>query len=532
MSGPRRPRNNRQRVEDYYGVHDTGMGSRPAPAAPPAPPTVPPAAPPQGPPPGQQAPQGQPPRRPRVIPPPEVQVAAQEAARAAAGAPPSAPGTPSAPRAASVPGAPGPAPSDPLAGVAAPSYPQPGSPAPDAPRTKPDPLTDPLTSETFQGVQQASDTFEAGVVGGFGYSASTGPQTASNTSATAFDGGFDQFAPPRFEPRAEGRTDDLWVDAAPSGHDDAGETLEATFEAHPESETLDEPDESYIDVEVVDVEVLEHGAPSAAPAETASEDVATDDVASEDEPADDEPFDAQAVTDTRVVEDEQPTPAEAPVEEPAADGQVAAEEPAAEGEAVADDGADTERATPTEAVTEETATDAGAAEQQAPPAFDEPLAIDPFPYTQIDETYVDPETLQGLQNRQAPHEPKEPGDMTEFNESLQEAMTIDGALGVALVDASSGMALATAGDPAEFNLEVAAAGNSALVQAMGRTLGDLDLDDHIEDILITLGTQYQIVRPINQGTDDLFLYLVLDRSRANLAMARFRLTKLAEQIEV
>ena len=54
----------------------------------------------------------------------------------------------------------------------------------------------------------------------------------------------------------------------------------------------------------------------------------------------------------------------------------------------------------------------------------------------------------------------------------------------------------------------------------------------IEDILITLGTQYQIVRPINQGTDDLFLYLVLDRSRANLAMARFRLTKLAEQIEV
>ncbi|WP_445195051.1 roadblock/LC7 domain-containing protein, partial [Tsukamurella paurometabola] len=169
---------------------------------------------------------------------------------------------------------------------------------------------------------------------------------------------------------------------------------------------------------------------------------------------------------------------------------------------------------------------------QPAPTLPEPLAIDPFPYTQIDETYVDAETLQNLQTAQTPHEGKEPGDMTEFNESLNEAMNIDGALGVALVDAQSGMALATAGNPAEFNLEVAAAGNSALVQAMGRTLGDLDLDDHIEDILITLGTQYQIVRPINQGTDDLFLYLVLDRSRANLAMARFRLTKLAEQIEV
>nr|WP_040766645.1 hypothetical protein [Tsukamurella sp. 1534] len=122
--------------------------------------------------------------------------------------------------------------------------------------------------------------------------------------------------------------------------------------------------------------------------------------------------------------------------------------------------------------------------------------------------------------------------MTDFHESLQEAMSIEGALGVALVDSSSGMALATAGDPAGFNLEVAAAGNSALVQAMSRTLGDLDLDDHIEDILITLGTQYQIVRPIRQGAEGLFLYLVLDRARANLAMARFRLTKLEEDIEV
>ncbi|MCS3781562.1 roadblock/LC7 domain-containing protein [Tsukamurella ocularis] len=535
MSGPRRPRNNRQRVEDYYGVHDTGMGSRPAPAAPPAPPAVPPAGPPQGPPQG-QAPQGQPPqapRRPRVIPPPEVQVAAKEAARVAAGAPPSAPGTPGA----------GPAPSDPLAGVAAPSFSQADSPAPEAPRTKPDPLTDPLTSETFQGVQPASDTYETGVVGGFGYSASTGPQTASNTSATAFDGGFDQFAPPRFEPR----TEDRWVDPAPRpGHED-GETLEATFEAHPESETLDEPDESYIDVEVVDVEVdAAHAAEPEEPAETEAPAVADEAESHEDEvhhaefvDHEAEPADAAA----EPVESEATEPSEPEAAE-SGDGaderDAAAEEPhdgastSAESASFGDDpAAESETSAGTGETEESAETDEPApAEEQARPTFSEPLAIDPFPYTQIDETYVDSETLQTLQNRQAPYEPKDPGDMTEFNESLNEAMTIDGALGVALVDASSGMALATAGNPAEFNLEVAAAGNSALVQAMSRTLGDLDLDDHIEDILITLGTQYQIVRPINQGTDDLFLYLVLDRSRANLAMARFRLTKLAEQIEV
>ncbi|MGC5024012.1 hypothetical protein ACLQ3K_04590 [Tsukamurella sp. DT100] len=526
MSGPRRPRNNRQRVEDYYGVHDTGMGSRPAPAAPPAPPTVPPAGPPpQGPPQGQAAP-GQPPqapRRPRVIPPPEVQVAAKEAARAAAGAPPSAPGTPGA----------GPAPSDPLAGLASPSFSQADNPAPEAPRTKPDPLTDPLTSETFQGVQPASDTYEAGVVGGFGYSASTGPQTASNTSATAFDGSFDQFAPPRFEPRAEGRTEDLWADPAPQSAHEDGETLEATFEAHPESETLDEPDESYIDVEVVDVEVdAAHTAEPEEPAGTEAPAVADEAESHEDEvhhaefvDHEAEPADAAA----EPVESEATEPSEPEAAE-SGDGASTSAESASFGD---DPAAESETSEGTGETEESAGTEEPApAKEPVRPTFAEPLAIDPFPYTQIDETYVDSETLQNLQNRQAPHEPKDPGDMTEFNESLNEAMTIDGALGVALVDASSGMALATAGDPAEFNLEVAAAGNSALVQAMSRTLGDLDLDDHIEDILITLGTQYQIVRPINQGTDDLFLYLVLDRSRANLAMARFRLTKLAEQIEV
>ncbi|MCA0159150.1 hypothetical protein LB823_23360, partial [Tsukamurella sp. M9C] len=475
---------------------------------------------------------GQPPqapRRPRVIPPPEVQVAAKEAARAAAGAPPSAPGTPGA----------GPAPSDPLAGLASPSFSQADSPAPEAPRTKPDPLTDPLTSETFQGVQPASDTYEAGVVGGFGYSASTGPQTASNTSATAFDGGFDQFAPPRFEPRAEGRTEDLWADAAPQSAHEDGETLEATFEAHPESETLDEPDESYIDVEVVDVEVdAAHAAqPEPEPETEEPAETATPDVAAEAEAHEAEVHHAEFV-------DHEPEPEVGTAAAAAETDDSAATETVADApQELADDPADEAATVAAPAEPEESegtgeteesaeAGDAAPAEEPVRPTFAEPLAIDPYPYTQIDETYVDSETLQNLQNRQAPHEPKDPGDMTEFNESLNEAMTIDGALGVALVDASSGMALATAGDPAEFNLEVAAAGNSALVQAMSRTLGDLDLDDHIEDILITLGTQYQIVRPINQGTDDLFLYLVLDRSRANLAMARFRLTKLAEQIEV
>lgn len=108
--------------------------------------------------------------------------------------------------------------------------------------------------------------------------------------------------------------------------------------------------------------------------------------------------------------------------------------------------------------------------------------------------------------------------------ALKEAMEIDGALGVALVDYSSGMALGTLGGGRYLDLEVAAAGNTEVVRAKMRTLQALNLEDKIDDILITLSSQYHLIRPLTsrQG-GGLFLYLALDRERANLAMARHRL---------
>lgn len=120
--------------------------------------------------------------------------------------------------------------------------------------------------------------------------------------------------------------------------------------------------------------------------------------------------------------------------------------------------------------------------------------------------------------------------MSDFNQAMTSCLSIEGALGAALVDQDSGMALATAGSPESLDLEVAAAGNSSVVRAKLRTIAELGLDDEIEDILITLGRQYHIIRPISgQDGHGLFLYLVLDKSRANLALARFRLTKIEKE---
>lgn len=123
--------------------------------------------------------------------------------------------------------------------------------------------------------------------------------------------------------------------------------------------------------------------------------------------------------------------------------------------------------------------------------------------------------------------------MTDMDSSLKEAMQIDGAVGVALVDYTSGMALGTMGSTKDFDLNTAAAGNTDVVRAKLRTLEMLKLKDSIEDILITLGSQYHIIRPLtSRNTQGLFLYLVLIKSRANLALARHKLKTIEEDLEM
>jgi len=123
----------------------------------------------------------------------------------------------------------------------------------------------------------------------------------------------------------------------------------------------------------------------------------------------------------------------------------------------------------------------------------------------------------------------------EIEAALKEAMTIEGALGVALVDWTSGMSLGTLGGGKYLDLEVAAAGNTEVVRAKMRTLEALHLDDKIEDILISLSTQYHLIRLLRgraDATEGLFLYLALDRAKSNLALARHSLRQIEAELVV
>lgn len=103
---------------------------------------------------------------------------------------------------------------------------------------------------------------------------------------------------------------------------------------------------------------------------------------------------------------------------------------------------------------------------------------------------------------------------------------IEGFAGGCLVDSESGLVLGKEGS-GNFDLDTAAAGNTEVVRAKRKTMAALGISGNIEDILITLDDQYHLIRLL--GTNDaVFLYVVLDKSRGNLGMARM-ITKNVEK---
>ena len=118
----------------------------------------------------------------------------------------------------------------------------------------------------------------------------------------------------------------------------------------------------------------------------------------------------------------------------------------------------------------------------------------------------------------------------DVQESLEAIMEIDGTVGGAIVDYESGMTLGTIGG-GDLDMELAGAGNTEVVRAKKNVAHDLGIEGAIEDILITLEDQYHLIR-LCENHEDVFIYLALDRSQGNLGLARRKVSKIDQQLDI
>ena len=92
-------------------------------------------------------------------------------------------------------------------------------------------------------------------------------------------------------------------------------------------------------------------------------------------------------------------------------------------------------------------------------------------------------------------------------------------IAVAVVDATSGMSLASHSNSPSINPDTAAAYNTEVVKQKQKAMSALKLSgENIEDILITLTNQLHLLKVANDGKK--FIYLVVNPRDTNLAIAR------------
>lgn len=111
--------------------------------------------------------------------------------------------------------------------------------------------------------------------------------------------------------------------------------------------------------------------------------------------------------------------------------------------------------------------------------------------------------------------------LSEADTLLAPVTEIDGFVLACLVDASTGMMLASRHGPDEVSLPTAAAGAADIANVLSLLAGQLAMDEGLEDVMVTFSNHFHVIYPLSPDPEArILLLVVLDRSRTNLAMAR------------
>ena len=87
----------------------------------------------------------------------------------------------------------------------------------------------------------------------------------------------------------------------------------------------------------------------------------------------------------------------------------------------------------------------------------------------------------------------------------------------------------SAQDQDSISIPAAAAGAVDIASVLSLLTGYLAMNDVLEDVMVTFGNHFHLIRPVRPDSgEQILLLVILDRSRANLAMARHEIRNFSE----
>ncbi|MAE84211.1 MAG: hypothetical protein CMB80_15830 [Flammeovirgaceae bacterium] len=116
--------------------------------------------------------------------------------------------------------------------------------------------------------------------------------------------------------------------------------------------------------------------------------------------------------------------------------------------------------------------------------------------------------------------------INEFIETAKESS--DGIHAISVVEIASGMSLGSFSD-GTLDPDVASAYNVEVIKSKLKAIDALGLKDKIDDVLITLDSQYHLINCTDKGTH--MIYLAADKKKANLALLRAVVAKGKKEIQ-
>ena len=119
---------------------------------------------------------------------------------------------------------------------------------------------------------------------------------------------------------------------------------------------------------------------------------------------------------------------------------------------------------------------------------------------------------------------------TRAREALATMLKLEGLLGCAVVDATTGLVIARElRDDQPVDIELAAAACAQVLRTHRQAARNMGLPEQIEEIITTAGARQQVIRTLPRHPD-MFVVALLDKQRTNLALARFQLAEVERSL--